>query len=317
MNPRSLCAIVLALALPALGQTEPQLEPLVPPSVQKNKKKPKRKPPDKKAPAEQAQALDAAPQGQEPSALPPLAPLTSSRRLDAVGVLFLGALPDEAAARVGNGIRAAVKLAPGVKEVSGLDAPHPCADKACWVTAGVARSVHHVVVATYAARALKIRLVDVKARKIVQKASRRDVSSDAAEATAWAEALVCKLLVPAGCTGEAVVQGGEGIALQLDGVPLAPGEKRRVPVGVHVLRVKEGARESVRPLPVLVEEAPMVTIEAPEVASATPPPAPVVPIAPLVEPVTPPPAPQAAAIEAAPLPPAPSRKWTRPAGYAA
>ena len=317
MNPRSLCAIVLALALPALGQTEPQLEPLVPPSVQKNKKKPKRKPPDKKAPAEQAQALDAAPQGQEPSALPPLAPLTASRRLDAVGVLVLGALPDEAAVRVGNGIRAAVKLAPGVKEVSALDAPHPCADKACWVTAGVARSVHHVVVATYAARRLKIRLVDVKARKIVQQANRREVSSDPAEATAWAEALVCKLLVPAGCTGEAVVQGGEGIALQLDGVPLAPGEKRRVPVGVHVLRVKEGARESVRPLPVLVEEAPMVTIEAPKVASATPPPAPVVPIAPLVEPVTPPPAPQAAAIEAAPLPPAPSRKWTRPAGYAA
>jgi hypothetical protein len=317
MSPRSLCAIVLALALPALGQTEPQLEPLVPPSVQKNKKKPRRKPPEKKAPSEQAQPLDAAPQGQEPSALPPLAPLTSSRRLDAVGVLVLGALPDDAAARFGNGIRAAVKLAPGVKEVSALDAPHPCADKACWVTAGVARSVHHVVVATYAARRLKIRLVDVKARKIVQEANRREVSSDPAEATAWAEALVCKLLVPAGCTGEAVVQGGEGIALQLDGVPLAPGEKRRVPVGVHVLRVKEGVRESVRPLPVLVEEAPMVTIEAPKVASATPPPAPVVPIAPLVEPVTPPPAPQAAAIEAAPLPPAPSRKWTRPAGYAA
>jgi len=79
MNPRSLCAIVLALALPALGQTEPQLEPLVPPSVQKNKKKPKRKPPDKKAPAEQAQALDAAPQGQEPSALPPLRRVGSTR----------------------------------------------------------------------------------------------------------------------------------------------------------------------------------------------------------------------------------------------
>src|SRR5439155_987659 len=180
---------------------------------------------EKKAPSEQAQALDAAPQGEEPSALPPLAPLTSSRRLDAVGVLVLGALPDEAAARVGNGIRAAVKLAPGVKEVSGLDAPHPCADKACWVTAGVARSVH------------------------------------------------------------------------------------------HVLRVKEGARESVRPLPVLVEEAPAVTIAAPKVAFTTPPPAPVVPIAPLVAPVTPPPAPQAAAVETAPLPPAPSRKWTRTAGY--
>src|SRR2546428_2856886 len=285
MNPRSLCAIALALALPALGQTEPQLEPLVPPSVQKNKKTP----PDRRTPSDQAQALDGAPQGQEPSALPPLAPLTASRRLDAVGVLVLGALPDEAAVRVGNGIRAAVKLAPGVKEVSALDAPHPCADKACWVTAGVARSVHHVVVATYAARRLKIRLVDVKARKIVQQANRREVASDPAEATAWAEALVCKLLVPAGCTGEAVVQGGERIALQLDGVPLAPGEKRRVPVGVHVLRVKEGARESVRPLPVLIEEAAAVTIEAPKVASATPPPAPVVPIAPLVAPVTPPP----------------------------
>src|SRR2546429_8668817 len=155
MNPRSLCAIVLALALPALGQTEPQLEPLVPPSVQKNKKKPRRKPPEKKAPSEQAQALDAAPQGQEPSALPPLAPLTSSRRLDAVGVLVLGALPDEAAVRVGNGIRAAVKLAPGVQEISALDAPHPCADKACWVTAGGAPGRHPPLVAAEAARRLQ------------------------------------------------------------------------------------------------------------------------------------------------------------------
>src|SRR5438445_11614027 len=117
MNPRSLCAIVLALALPALGQTEPQLEPLVPPSVQKNKKKPKRKPPDKKAPAEQAQALDAAPQGQEPSALPPLAPLTAPRRLAAVGVLVREPLPAEAAVRAAKGTRARVKPAPGLREV--------------------------------------------------------------------------------------------------------------------------------------------------------------------------------------------------------
>jgi len=280
MNPRSLCAIALTLALPALGQTEPQLEPLVPPS------------------------------------LPPIAPLTPSRPLKTLGVLVLGALADETAVRVGDGIRAAAKLAPGVKEALVLDAPHPCADKACWVTAGVARSVDQVVVATYTARTLKVRLVDVKARKVVREANRPDVSSDGAEATAWAEALVCKLLVPAGCTGEAVVQGGEGIALQLDGTPLAAGEKRRVPVGVHVLRVKEGSRESVRPLPVLVEGTPVVTIAAPEVASAKPPPASVVPIAPLVPPVTPPSAAPAAAVEAVPPAPSPSRGWTRPAGYA-
>jgi hypothetical protein len=281
MNPRSLCALALALALPAFGQTEPQLEPLVPP------------------------------------ALPPLAPLTPSRPVKTVGVLVVGPLPAGFAVRVAEGIRAAVKLAPGVKEAVALDAPQPCADKPCWVTAGVAGSVDSVVVTTYAARALKIRLVDVTARKVVQEANRRDVSSDAAEATAWAEALVCKLLVPQGCTGEAVVQSGEGITLQLDGVPLASGEKRRVPVGVHVLRVKEATRESVRPLPVLVEGAPPVTIAAREVATATPPPAPIVPIAPLVPSITPPEAPAAAAVEAARPMPAPQRTWTRTAGYVA
>src|SRR2546426_2143980 len=236
MNPRSLCAIAIAIALPALGQTEPQLEPLVPPS------------------------------------LPPIAPLTPSRPLKTLGVLVLGALADETAVRVGDGIRVAAKLAPGVKEALALDAPHPCADKACWVTAGVARSVDQVVVATYTARTLKVRLVDVKARKVVQEANRPDVSSDGAEATAWAEALVCKLLVPAGCTGEAVVQGGEGIALQLDGTPLAAGEKRRGAGGGGALRGDGGVRDSLPPLPRLVAGGPRGGGAAPEGRSASPPP---------------------------------------------
>src|SRR2546428_13801619 len=244
MNPRSLCAIAIAIALPALGQTEPQLEPLVPPS------------------------------------LPPIAPLTPSRPLKTLGVLVLGALADETAVRVGDGIRAAAKLAPGVKEALVLDAPHPCADKACWVTAGVARSVDQVVVATYTARTLKVRLVDVKARKVVQEANRPDVSSDAAEATAWAEALVCRLLVPAGCTGEAMVQGGEGIALQLDGTPLAAGEKRRGPDRGHGLRGREGSRATVRPLPLLVGGTPGGANAAAHGWLAETPPASVVPPAP-------------------------------------
>src|SRR2546426_4075930 len=262
MNPRSLCAIAIAIALPALGQTEPQLEPLVPPS------------------------------------LPPIAPLTPSRPLKTLGVLVLGALADETAVRVGDGIRAAAKLASGVKEALALDAPHPCADKACWVTAGVARSVDQVVVATYTARTLKVRLVDVKARKVVQEANRPDVSSDAAEATAWAEALVCRLLVPAGCTGEAMVQGGEGIALQLDGTPLAAGEKRRGAGGGGGPRGEGGRRGTGGPVPRLGGGAPGGAIAASQGGPPQPPPASVVPIAPLVPRVTPPSAAPSAAVEA-------------------
>src|SRR2546428_10651963 len=143
MNPRSLCAIAIAIALPALGPPAPPHAPLVPPS------------------------------------LTPLAPLTPSRPLKTLGVLVLGALADETAVRVGDGIRVAAKLAPGVKEALALDAPHPCADKACWVTAGVARSGDQGGVATDTARTLKVRLVGVEAREGGPEADRARVPSGA------------------------------------------------------------------------------------------------------------------------------------------
>src|SRR2546428_13509263 len=105
MNPRSLWAIAIAIALPALGQTDPQLEPLVPPS------------------------------------LPPIAPLTPSRPLKTLGVPDLGALADETAVRAGDGIRAAANLPPAAKEALALDARHPCAAKASWGPPGTRRSV--------------------------------------------------------------------------------------------------------------------------------------------------------------------------------
>ena len=87
MKPRSLCAMVLALALPALGQPEPQLEPLVPPDapwLQKNQKKRAKK----KAPAEQAH------KPAEPDlSLPPLEPLTLPPAATRVGVFVQGARP--------------------------------------------------------------------------------------------------------------------------------------------------------------------------------------------------------------------------------
>lgn len=294
MKPRSLCAIALSLALPAFGQAEPQLEPLVPkdaPWLQKNQKKRKKTPP-KKAPAEQAQKPGAEP----PLTLPPLAPLTPAPSAATVGVLIQGALPGGAAASVQDGLRAVARRAPGVAETAALQAPDPCADEACWVTAGVARQVDRVLVAAWESGAVRVRLVDVKARKQISEAQQGGVAAEPAQVTAWAEALACKLLVPAGCTGEAVVDAAPGIELEIDGQPVRRGEKRTLPVGVHTLRVREGKTESSRPLPVLIEGAPPLFVSTTRVAAA-PTPAP------------------AAAVTAMPEPAA-RRSWTKPAGYA-
>ena len=280
MKPRSMCALWLALALPALGQTEPQLEPLVPQS--QPKKAPQKKPPP-------------APEGQ--LELPPLAPLTPGGQAGgtAMGILVLGDLPDAAAARVSDSLRAVLERAPSVRNSVTLKAPQPCTNEACWVTAGAAANVDRVLVAGLANRTLRIKILEVATRKQVAQGQRDDVSSEPAEAAAWAEAVACKLLVPTGCTGEAVVQAPTGVGLDLDGRALQPGEKRVLPVGVHTLRIKQGSEVSSRAVPVLIEGAPPIMIgpaAPPRVALAAP----------------------AAAVSAAPAP-APERKWTRTAGY--
>ena len=276
MKPRSMCALLFALALPAFGQTEPQLEPLV----------------------------------------PPLAPLTAPgvqpRGGASMGILVLGGLRDAAAARVSDGLRAVLERAPSVRSSVALQAPEPCTNEACWVVAGAAGNVDRVLVATLSGRTLRIKVVNVATRKQMAQGQREGVSSEPNEAAAWAEAIACKLFVPSGCTGEAMVEASPGIELDLDGRPLQSGEKRVLPVGVHTLRVKEGNRVSSRPIPVLLEGAPVVSI-------GTPPLAPLVAAAPVA---TPPagagtpgasPAP-IAAVTSTPAP-APRRTWTRTAGY--
>jgi len=277
MKPRSMCALWLALALPALGQTEPQLEPLVP------QNQPKKAPPKKP------------PEGQ--LELPPLAPLTPGPAGgSAMGILVLGELPDAGAARVSDSLRAVLERAPSVRSSVALKAPQPCTNEACWITAGAAGNVDRVLVAGLANRTLRIKILDVATRKQIASGQRDDVSSEPVEAAAWAEAVACKLLVSAGCTGEAVVQAPEGVELDLDGRALQPGEKRVLPVGVHTLRIKQGGEVSSRAVPVLIEGTPPVAIGPPgapaSVAAAAP----------------------AAAVSAAPAP-APERKWTRTAGY--
>ncbi len=263
MKPRSLCALVLALALPALAQNQPQLEPLVP-----------RKP-------------------SQPE-LPPIEPLSRTPRGTVlVGVLVVGALPDGVSSQMVEG---------------------PCTNEACWLTAGAAGNVDRVLVATLANRTLRIRVLDVARRKQIAQAQRDGVLSDPLEATAWAEATACKLLVPAGCTGETSVQAPAGTELALDGRALKPGEKRLLPVGVHTLRIKDGGGESTRPLPVLIEGTPPVSIgpaaAPPPVVAAAPAPAAAATGAAAGTTVAAP----AAAVTATPVPET-GRKWTRTAGY--
>jgi len=263
-----LCALVLALALPALAQTQPQLEPLVP-----------RKP-------------------SQPQ-LPPIEPLSRPPRGTVlVGVLVLGALPDGVSSQMAEGLRAVLKLAPSVKDAVVLDAPQPCTNEACWIMAGAAANVGQVIVAAFQGGALRMKVVDVATRKQLAQAQRERVSSNPDEATASAEALACQLLVPAGCTGQVVVDAPEGVELSLDGQPLRSGQSRMVPVGAHTLRIKEGDTVSTRPLPVLHERTNALALGAPPV------PAPVA--APVAAPL--------AAIAPAPAP-APRRTWTRTAGY--
>jgi hypothetical protein len=93
---------------------------------------------------------------------------------------------------------------------------------------------------------LRVRLVDVLTRKAVGESEQTGVGADANEVLAWSEALSCKLLVPAGCTGEAQVDADPTVTLRLDGAALTRGEKRKLPVGVHQLEARAGAKVAQR-----------------------------------------------------------------------
>src|SRR6266436_7400740 len=180
MKQRTMCALVLALAFPALAQTEPPLEPLVPGSAAPKKRA--------KKPAPPAGAKTRPEAAQTQPALPPLAPLAPPQPTRTLGVLVLAGVPD-AAARVREGLRAVLKLNPSVKDAVPLQAPQPCTTEACWVMAGAAANVDQVVVATLTASALRVKVMDVASRKRISQALQERVSGDPAEAAAWAQKL--------------------------------------------------------------------------------------------------------------------------------
>jgi hypothetical protein len=182
---------------------------------------------------------------------------SSPRPAGAVGVLVQGVgLPYGTLSRITDGLRGIARLAPAVTEAPAL-LPHACADDGCWAAAGAAQKVDLLAVASYTDGVVGVKLVEVASRKQVGEAQ-QPVTTDPAEITATAEALLCRLLVPAGCTGEAAVEAGPGVELELDGRPLARGEKRIVAVGLHELTLRASGRTGMRSLPVVHEATPPV-----------------------------------------------------------
>jgi len=233
--------------------------------------------------------------------LPPLITLSSD-----LGVLLLSEGLDPAAtARVTEGLRGVARISPHARNASLLPKPSPaCTDDACWAALAGAWRVDQLLLASYAKGALEVRLIDAAGKTAVASAALKDVPADSAAVTASTEALACKLLqVPAGCTGEAAVNAGDGVTVELDGTALKSGEKRSLPVGLHALKARAGSKSAERALPVLREGAPLLYARlidgAPKILDSLPA------------------APAVAAVDTSLPSPAPRRRWNKPVGFVA
>src|SRR5229473_269958 len=220
-----------------------------------------------------------APPAKAPDALPPLA------RPVRIGVGVAGDLDPAAAARLAASLRSIAALAPLAREPVALAADR-CEADACLSTLGAAQQVDQVLFARVSGGVLAVRALDLSGAKPPGEA-RQSAPADPAELRAAAEALACRLLVPAGCTGEAQIDAA-GSSIEVDGRPGAP--RLILPVGVHALVVRSGDSLVRRSLPV-VHEKPVALVTPEEVAQR--------------------------AVASAELTTAPPRRWTRTAGYVA
>ncbi|MCA1827610.1 MAG: hypothetical protein ABR567_11105 [Myxococcales bacterium] len=146
-------------------------------------------------PVEAAKPPPAQPPPEAALPLPPLVPLAPAIQVSALGVIVQG---DTAAGAVTDGLRNVVKIAPLTRPAPTLAPPaQPCADDACLASLGAAGNADELLAATYEKGTLRVKLVDVKAKKTIAEAEENSVAPEIAKA--WAERLGCKLLVPAGC----------------------------------------------------------------------------------------------------------------------
>jgi hypothetical protein len=231
-----------------------------------------------------------APPAKAPDALPPLA------RPVRIGVGVAGDLDPAAAGRLAASLRSIAALAPLAREPVALAADR-CEADACLSTLGAAQQVDQVLFARVSGGVLALRALDLSGAKPPGEA-RQSAPSDPAELRAAAEALACKLLVPAGCTGEAQIDAA-GSSIEVDGKPGAP--RLTLPVGVHALVVRSGDSLARRSLPILHEKPVALSLRRNEgqLALLTP------------EEVA------QRVVASAELTAPPPRRWTRTAGYVA
>ena len=145
------------------------------------------------------------PEAALPLALPPLVPLSPVQTppplvVSALAVLLQndGLLDAKSAAQVQDGLQGVAKIAPLTRAAPPAAQPaQPCADDACLASLGAAQKLDQLLVASYARGTLRLKLIDVAAKKSVSEAEQAAVPPE--QARAWAEALACRLLVPAGC----------------------------------------------------------------------------------------------------------------------
>ncbi len=310
----------LALALPALAADPPlELAPLVPPKAPRLSKKKTDAPPGAaksgvarrksktKRPGVAAQepalelpplvplgpaapAAVAAPSPASPSstALPPPPLLKLSNQ---IGVLVQA---DAAQAALESGLQAIAALAPLSQRPRLVPRPaQRCGDDACAIELG--KSLDELIVASLQAGQLRLRVLEIATRQRVGDPQQAGVKE--AEAPAAAEAMACRVLVPAGCTGELKLTVAPGVRVEVDGTAVPP-TGARLPVGLHALVTRSGSRSTARTI-AIVHETPLSLLlpedgESPRAA----------PLAVIAE--TPP----------ADAPPARGRSWNKPAGIA-
>ncbi|HEX9574110.1 MAG TPA: hypothetical protein VF994_08440, partial [Myxococcales bacterium] len=184
-----------------------------------------------------------APPAKAPDALPPLA------RPVRIGVGVAGDLDPASAGQLAASLRSIAALAPLAREPVALAADR-CEADACLSTLGAEQQVDQVLFARISGGVLAVRALDLSGAKPPGEA-RQSAPADPAELRAAAEALACRLLVPAGCTGEAQIDAA-GSSIEVDGRPGAP--RLTLPVGVHALVVRSGDSLVRRSLPVVHEK---------------------------------------------------------------
>ena len=253
-------------------------------------------PPEVPLPPVEQLPLPAVPQEQKPAPTPKPEPVPPVAKAVRIGVGVAGDLDTAAAARLSESLRSIAALAPLAREPVALAADRCDAD-ACLATLGAAQQVDRVLFARVSGGVLAIRSLDLSWSTPPADA-RQPAPADPAELRAAAEALACKLLVPAGCTGDAHIDAA-GSAIEVDGKPGAA--RLTLPVGVHALTVRSGDSVLRRPLPVLHEKPFAVALRRSEGRTAL---------------LTPDEVAQRAVVSAE-APSAPPRRWTRTAGYVA